>query len=183
MNTEKISRSLGITYHFDANRIFPKNNDQDIAQLEKWHSNGVIFIEMSRCAQIEAETGSTAREDKASEFTFTEATGSVGLEWKELIQKAVFPNGISKPSDTNDIEILFTAKLADATLITRDGESKTQPRGILGSRSDLEKIGIQVMRANEAVNQIRELIKKRDYKAKELANDGKINLPLWVGCD
>ena len=54
-------------------------------------------------------------------------------------------------SQQNDVEILLTAKLSGAILVTTDGASKTQPRGILGSKKELEALGIKVVAPSEAV--------------------------------
>ena len=59
------------------------------------------------------------------------------------IARIVFLNGVKTISQENDVKILLTAFLCRAILVTSDGVSKSQPRGILGSKADLAKIGVR----------------------------------------
>ena len=69
------------------------------------------------------------------------------------IARIVFPNGVKTISQENDVKILLTAFLCRAILVTSDGASKSQPRGILGSKANLAKIGVRVMTPNEALEE------------------------------
>ena len=69
------------------------------------------------------------------------------------IARIVFPNGVETTPQVNDVEVLLTAFVCRAILVTSDGASKTQPRGILGSKADLAKIGVRVMTPSEALEE------------------------------
>lgn len=68
-------------------------------------------------------------------------------------------------------------------LITDDGGSKSQPRGILGSREELAKIGVEVLRDYEAVERVRGRIAIRDKNARYMSERTDLPLPEWVGKD
>jgi hypothetical protein len=79
---------------------------------------------------------------------------------------------------------VFTARKYFRILITADGDSITQPRGILGCADDLfDILGIQVMRDFQAVNLINEEIIKRDKHALKWSLLTGKSLPDWVGKD
>ena len=67
------------------------------------------------------------------------------------IESIIFPSEAENDNQKNDVAILFDAQKYKNTLITNDGESKSQPRGILSCTDMLKGIGIRVMRANLVV--------------------------------
>jgi len=73
-------------------------------------------------------------------------------------------------------------QLAMAILVTDDGDSITQPRGILGNRDELAKY-VQVIRDSEAVALVKETINSRDNRARWVASVTGQPLPKWVGND
>jgi len=150
-------------FHLDANRVNSMAKDAGVNRLERWHEEGVIFLEYSVEAYSEAESGSDSRRNKVDEYTWIEAVDNIGDEADRLrqIAKIVFPNGTQSPNQRNDVRILYTAWKAGAVLVTEDGDSKTQPRGILGSKSELAKIGIRVLSTAEAVSEIEAHLRRR----------------------
>ena len=156
-------------YHLDANRVNAKQRDLGVNRLEEWHERGIIFLEYSWVANTEASKNDKNRSLKANSYTWTEPVDHLGDEAqrKRQIAEITFPGGVRGRSDENDVDIVYTAWKAGATLITNDGESKRQPRGILGSRADLRKIGIRVLSTDEAVSEIED----REYKHEEDENE------------
>ena len=147
------SRKVGPVYQLDANRINARQKDSFVNQLEKWHDEQVIFLEMPRDAYDEAGHGSKEREEKADEYTWVSISDTTGgaSEIQRRIEAIVFPHGASTENQKNDVRILFTASQLNATLITADGGSRTQPGGMLGNAGALTALGINVLSAKDAV--------------------------------
>lgn len=179
------SRYLKRVYHLDANRINARQKASCVNQLERWHANGVIFLEMSRVAYDEAGYGSPKRSAKADEYTWVSTNDSIGGEanCRRAIERIVFPNGARNQNQVNDIWILFAARQAGATLITRDGGSQSQLGGILGNAKALAEIGIAVLSDQEALEEIKILVRERDRKARFVSERSRKPLPDWVGKD
>ncbi|AJY68674.1 hypothetical protein RW64_03205 [Geobacter sulfurreducens] len=123
-------RDLGRVYHLDANRINARQQDKAVNQLELWHKNGVVFLEMSLMAYDEACDGNACRAEKASDYSWVSTSWEM-KEWRIILENILFPRGVKKQNESNDISILLLAKMANATLVTNDGGSKSQPGGIL----------------------------------------------------
>ena len=70
----------------------------------------------------------------------------------------------------------------NAILVTNDGGSKNQPRGILGNASKLKDY-VQIMRDTEAVDFINSKITRRDEINKKVAEHIGEALPEWTGQD
>ena len=143
-------------YHLDANRVNAKGRDAGVNQLERWHREGIIFLEFALEAYREAEYGDACRAWKAADYTWAETVDNLGDEQARLRQIAdvVFLGGARNVSEQNDVRILYSAWKAGAVLISEDGNSKRQPRGILGSKDELAKIGIRVLSTSEAITEI-----------------------------
>lgn len=185
MIEEMPSRRVGPAYQMDANRINARQKDSFVNQLERWHDQGVIFLEMPRDAYDEAGRGSQDRTDKADKYTWISTNDTTGRE-SEIrgeIESIVFPRGANKDNQKRDVLILFTARQASATLITRDGASRTQPGGILGNARTLAELGIKVLSAQGAVEEVTRLIHKRDHIARQFSGSIGASLPGWVGQD
>lgn len=142
-----------ILFHLDANAVNARRMNRNLNELEFLAETGVIDIQFSEVANKEASAGSRLRSDKVDEYTWAGLTADASLEdeWRREIQAAVFPFGVRSDSQRNDIEVLLTAKLAGAVLVTTDGASKTQPRGILGSSRELAALGINVLSPPDAL--------------------------------
>ena len=137
----------------DANLINARQQDPAVNELERLREQGRADLEFTEMAYMEAATGSDKRACKAAEYTWSGATNQFGQEdiWREAIAKAVFPGQTLTANQQNDVENLLIAKLTNAIFVTRDGASRKQPRGILGSRTSLEELGIRVARPEEAL--------------------------------
>ena len=135
-------------------------------QLEAWHKAGVIQIEMAQPAQDEAARGDSDRARKARGYVYNEKLAGTSREQESLreIEAILFPSGASGPSERNDVEIVFIARKYDCILVTGDGGSRTQPRGILGSRQELLQLGVEVLSNEDAVERVRKLIAQRDQQ-------------------
>lgn len=140
-------------FHLDANAVNARQADDSLNELERLAALGKVDLEYSEIAYVEAGHGNSTRQAKTENYTWARLSGQPELEvdWRTKIEKAIFPLGANTDSDRNDIEVVLTAKIAGAILVTRDGNSKTQPRGILGSRVELAALGIMVLTFSEAV--------------------------------
>lgn len=139
--------------HLDANAVNALQRDESLNELERLAALGEIDLEYSEIAYNEAGHGSSSRQAKTENYTWAGLSGQPEFEtdWRAKIEKAIFPFGAKTDSDRNDVEVVLTAKIAGAFLVTRDGNSKTQPRGILGSRAELAALGVTVLTFSEAV--------------------------------
>jgi len=179
-------RNIGCVYHIDANRINAKQKDANVNQLEKWHKNRVIFLEMSRTAYEEAGYGDLCRSEKTDDYTWMSSNAKWdGIdEFRVLIEDIVFPKGAKNQNEINDISILLDAKMSNATLVTNDGGSNRQKGGLLGNANRLlSEVGIKVLNAEQAVKEVRDYILARDNIARNVAKACGCGLPRWVGKD
>lgn len=144
--------------HFllDANAVNARQEDQALNELENLGERGCINLEFTETSYAEAEFRSIKRSHKLEKYTWIGVTNQLGFEneWRESISKIVFPGKIFQKLSTNernDVEIILTAKMMGATLVTNNGNSRSQPRGILGSKNELAELGIQVVSPKEAL--------------------------------
>ena len=183
---KKSDRFVPKLFLIDANLINSKNKLEHTNILEKWHEDGVIDLEISKVAKDEASFGSTKRREKAQKYVCLYACPSTQNEYQlcKRIENILCPSGAKTSSEKNDVKIVFTAKKYCRILITNDGDSKSQPGGILGNAVKLKKdLGIQVLRDYEAVALVEGLIKIRDDRARKIASRTGKPLPEWVGKD
>jgi hypothetical protein len=179
-------RFVYVAFQIDTNRINSRGLLPNMNQLEAWHEAGVILMHMSRVAQGEARSGANSlRSQKALSYVFSITYGDTPDEQTDLkaIEEAIFPGGATTESERNDVELAFNAKKYGAILLTSDGSSKRQPRGILGSRAALDLIGVQVMTDGEAVAFVRQKISERDLRMRLRAERDGTSLPEWLGAD
>ncbi|MGQ0603961.1 MAG: hypothetical protein ACT4QE_19950 [Anaerolineales bacterium] len=181
-------RYVYLNFFIDTNRINARQSQQHMNKLEEWYRNDVIAIEMPEEAFAEAATGKSKvqRIVKSGEYGKAIVTGRMRKKHKdyyEKIESILFPLGAKTKTQQKDVEIVANAWYYKAILITNDGDSKSQPDGILGKRAELAKLGFQVMRDSEAVELARERIKMRDEHAKDIAKETGKALPEWVGVD
>lgn len=155
-------------------------------KLEKWHKDDVITLAMSEVAQSEAAAGGDQnRKSKAYGYIFTETLASTPNEKKRLqeIEGILFPAGAQSENERNDVAVVFNAIKYEAILITNDGDSRRQPGGMLGNRQALKRLGAEILNDEEAVQLVRDLIKKRDERIRQYCErTGKL-LPDWAGKD
>jgi hypothetical protein len=100
------------------------------------------------------------------------------LELRSKIEKILFPSGSKNDNERNDVRVVLGAAYYECILITNDGDSRTQPGGILGRRKELKEIGITVMRAPEAVQKVRDKIADRDAQVFQASKAGA-PIPEW----
>jgi hypothetical protein len=155
-------------------------------QLEVWAKNYIIQIDMCDVAQNEAAKGSAARFQKASNYTEPRTLDSQrrSNEFRD-IKNILFPNKSTlTTNEENDVLIVLHAKQNYCILITNDGGSKRQQKGMLGNSDRLlNEIGVKVMRDTEAVELVMEKIMERDERARRVAETTGETLPEWVGKD
>lgn len=180
-------RDIGLWFSLDTNRINARQRDSLMNQLERWAANEVIHLYMSEPAAAEARRGgSPQRHEKISQFGPIMLTWADTTEGRALLRKIAGILFGRLPKDENelhDIEIVFNAKKYSSILITEDGNSKNQPKGILGNRAQLKDLGIDIWRTDEAVEFVRKRIELRDSKARKVTALTGEALPQWVGKD
>ncbi len=179
-------RNIRLTYHIDTNRINARQKLDAMNQLEYWQDRGVINLEMSEVAMIEASSNqSSPRAKKAQMNIFSYTSNNTKEDENKLkeIELTIFPNGCKDQNQRNDVAVVYNASKYGHILITADGDSKKQPGGILGAKAALRKLGISVLRDTEAIEVIREAILSRDKIAYQVNDITSIELPEWVGKD
>ena len=184
-----LPRRLAIPiFQIDTNAINGTQNDTNLNKLEHWNENGVICLNMSHIARVEAkQTPYIPRILKADAQIFT-----INEEWErgikvnpmfyEEVRTALFPNLILKPNEENDVLIVCEAIKFGASLITSDGNSKKQPGGILGNKEKLSH-RLRIFSPVDAVNFVRIKIKERDVFNRQLITHYGGILPPWTGTD
>ena len=180
-------RDIGLWFSLDANRINARQGDQCMNQLEQWAQNGVIHLYMSEPAATEArKAGASKRHEKVLKFSPIMLTLADTHEEQRLLHQIsdiLFGRSPKDYNEENDVKIVFNAKKYPGPLITEDGDSKGQPYGILGKRTQLKTIGIDVWTTEQAIEAVRRKIKLRDEKARKVATCTGQPLPNWVSKD
>ncbi len=175
-----------IAFLVDTNCVNARQKLPSMNQLEKWAENELILLQTAEIAQSEMVVGNnSARIAKAYSFFFTMSEITTPQETEKLaqIESVIFPAGASNNNQRNDVEIVFNASKYCRPLITNDGGSKSQPRGILGNKSALATLGIEVLSPEEAVAKVQIEICDRDQYAKQWATSRGVEVPEWVGQD
>jgi len=183
---EMPSRYIYKRYQIDTNRINARQKLETMNKLEKWADDGVIDIQMSEVAMYESSSGgSSQRSQKAMGhiFSYTASTTPQETDRMREIESIIFPEGCKDQNQRNDVEIVFNAGKYVMTLITEDGASKKQSGGILDAQSELQKIGIRVLRDTEAIAEIEQSIRDRDQMAQRINEEYDHDLPDWVNRD
>ena len=179
-------RFVPVTLMLDTNAINARQADPDLNQIERWHADGVVQIIMSAQSSAEARAGgSPTRTAKALGHVFSYIGDGTEDEQgkREAIASVLCPSGARTEAERNDIDIVFHAQKYMATLVTNDGDSRRQPRGILGNRHRLASLGVTVMRPSEVVGDVRARIRARDERARQAAAWKGTPVPSWVGSD
>jgi hypothetical protein len=183
---EMPNRSLPLEFYIDTNRINARQGLPHMNQLEKWHRNRVISIQIAEEAHDEAIRGNNPeRARKARSYIYSIVPPDMQAQYRHIlkeIENILFPSGAQTPSQVDDVRIVFNAAYYMSILVTNDGDSSTQPNGILGNRDRLAEF-VQVMRDSEAVELVEERIKERDERARKIASMTGRPLPEWVGND
>ncbi len=145
----------------------------------------VIQINISDVSFKEAQAGrSPTRTRKALSyiFTLTDLTISPNDPLYRKIETTLFPQGTQNENQRNDVKIAYEASHYAAILLTHDGESRRQPRGILGIRHKLRDI-VRALSDTEAIAFIRKEIQERDQFNREVVRQFGGELPVWTDND
>jgi len=120
---------------------------------------------MAEDAHDEAIKGNNPeRERKARSYIYSIVPLDMQTQYRHIpkeIEDILFPSGAQTPRQVNDVRIVFNAAYYMSILVTNDGDSSTQPNGILGNRDKLTKF-VQVMQDSKAVELVKERIRQRD---------------------
>jgi hypothetical protein len=170
--------------HIDANLINARGQIAQVNQLERWSEDGVILINMSSAAHIEAQAGNDHRRTRKANqqiFTATSPIQTDDTQFKK-VELSLFSCEAQNENQRNDVRIVCEAAKYHAVLVTGDGASKRQPGGILGNREKLRDI-VQIMSPDEAVDFVRKKIRERDEFNRRVAEEFGGELPPWTGQD
>jgi hypothetical protein len=183
-----LRRKLPIRPFFiDTNMINAREKLAPMNTLEKWSKNDVIDLRMPENAQLEAEAGHCNRRARKAWSYIAPLPLITTAEEKaklSLIEKILWDEKPMSQSDQCDALIVFTAVKYAGVLITADGGSKSQPRGMLGAAAELRQcVGAQIISAADAVEMVRKDILARDKFARRFCAQRKLKLPHWVGAD
>lgn len=158
---------VGQPFIADSNRVNSRGTLPAMTTLRKWADAGDIKLVYTE--KIWAELKSSQNDKIQAAARELGALFGYSLDEKEeaearsKIARIVFPNGLRFDSDRVDVDTIRIAQLWHAIVITNDGDSKTQPGGILGAKSRLHReIGVEVMRDFEAEKLVARLIRERD---------------------
>lgn len=175
-----------MSFIVDTNCVNAKQTIQEMNKLEGWAESDLFLLLTTEVAQKEMATGNNQqRSARAYEFVSARSMMNCSLECEKLkeIGYVLFPDGVDSVNKSNDVEIVFNAWKYQMHLITNDGASKSQPRGILGSKEQLMYLGISVVTPVEAVKIVEIAIENRDKSAVHWADVTNNSVPEWVGVD
>jgi hypothetical protein len=179
-------RSVYLSFIVDTNCVNARQKDAAVNTLEKWAEDGVISLLTTEVAQNEMLAGNdNLRTEKAYRYIFTisEITTEREERTRREIEQILFPAGASDQNHRNDVEIVFNATKYLRPLVTNDGDSKSQPGGILGNAAALAALGCTVLPPDEAVVQVRKAIDARDSSARKMSSLTGEPIPEWVDLD
>lgn len=179
-------RDTNICFMLDANCINARQKDAALNRLEALHDDELIEIILCETSFHEAcAGGGVGRFRKAVRFgvSITHLETQEEQQLLQAIEQAVFPNGAKTRQQKNDVVILFNAHKYGRILITDDGDSKRQPRGILGSRDELLKLGVRVMRPEEAVRYAEQRASVIKDQVRKICSMDGTAVPHWAKSD
>ncbi len=172
-------------FHIDTNLINARQKLPEVNRLEKWCADEVILINMSGTAHAEAQAdGNDLRVRKAAQHNYTIDAVALEIEPSELFDKVCAALDAQSENQKKDARIVCTAIKYHATLVTNDGDSKTQPGGILGNRDKIRAIAnLQIMSPAEAVAFVEGKLAERDAFNRRIAHETGTPLPTWTDAD
>jgi hypothetical protein len=175
-----------ISFLVDTNCVNARKQLAPMNRLEEWAEFEIIDLLTAESAQIEmAAGGFNKRTKKAYTFITTLTELSTQEEQAQLnrIKAILNLSNIEAKNQANDVDIVFNSWKYHLPLITNDGDSKSQPKGILGNKLQLDNIGIKVVRPEEAVTIVETALERRDNLAYQWAEFYGKPVPVWVGKD
>lgn len=145
-----------LCFFLDANCVNARQQNDALNVLERWRDQEIVTLIYAEITKIEASYGDEVRKDKADEFTCVQVneTGD-NPEVREAISKIVFPKGPKNQNQMNDVDAVYHAERLRWPLVTMDGNSRSQPGGILGHCDELNAMGIEVLAPQQAVSRVR----------------------------
>lgn len=151
----------------DANACNALQRIEELNKLEHLAHAGKIDLMYTETTWDEAQFGSQIRRDKVREFFFVglakdQENSLLQQPWRKEIGRLVFPHGIKNDGQRRDIEALLTVKMSCGYFVSSDGGSKRQPGGILGYRSQLAILGIEVLNFTEALKYALQVVSSND---------------------
>lgn len=176
-------------FHLDANLINARQKLDAVNCMEHWRDTGVILLVMAGIAHEEAQAGAggnaEARKRKAAGHIYTiNDDGDAKADDTYARVEAILWGRATDENQARDVEVVCEAIKWHAILVTRDGDSKEQPAGILGNRDRLrEQFDVRILRPEEAVEFIREKLAERDEFNAQVAALTSEPLPEWAGRD
>lgn len=179
-------RETGVTIMLDANATNSRQKNVALNTIERWRDNEVIMLMMADASWQEAFGGNDTRRHSKAATHIAGDSGRITRQQHDLysaIEHVLWGTAAGADSERNDTKIVYEAGAWGYILVTNDGASKRQPRGILGSRADLAAFGITVMRPEEAVAHTRLTIQERDARTKSVCAALGIPVPAWVDHD
>ena len=147
----------------DTNLVNAREKNLYMNQLEYWFQNEIISYIYTDIT-IEKELKYFRPGYKKATKKGFQILCSDNYDYLDKVtefSKIVFKNDYNCLDDNekNDIDIIYCACNGCRILVTNDGASKKQPRGILGSRKELEeKFGLKIYRDYEIVNYVMECL-------------------------
>jgi hypothetical protein len=166
-------------FQFDTNRINARGNENYMKQLEEWAHKDIITLYFSDTVLRELQKytpGLKKTSGKLFTMSFSEDEQRVPFK---MIENILFPDGCKNENQMNDVRIVFHAYKHHYIFITNEGDSKSQPTGILGNASILKtQLNITVMRDSEAVKMVQSEIDKLNELAREYSK--KTGTPLLL---
>lgn len=145
-----------LLFLLDANACNALQRIGELNELEHLAHARKIDLMYTETTWDEAQFGSLIRRDKVRQFFFVglskdEENNLLQQPWRDEIGRLVFPHGIKSDSQRRDIEALLTVKMSCGYFVSSDGGSKRQPGGILGHKSQLAVLGVEVLNFTEAL--------------------------------
>lgn len=143
-------------FHVDTNLLNAKQRLHEMNELEKMADEGKIMLNWSSTAQSEAlnnESQNLKRKAHTHIYTINDEDDEFPPT-PSKIQNEIFKimeiSSQSSQNDINDALIICEAHKFGAILISNDGASRSQAKGILGRRNELKDY-VQVVTPSEAL--------------------------------
>jgi len=145
-------------FHIDTNLLNARQKNAEMNELEKMDKEELITLVWSETSQGEALNKKTEifrKKANAHIYTINESENEDGIALEDPMKQRIFEimeiNHLSSQNEVNDAEIVYEAHKYGAILITNDGASKSQPKGMLGRRDELRDY-VKIVNPTEALS-------------------------------